>query len=675
MASENSNNSTKDFIVIWLDRGVGCNKSNQRLKTDLRGLIRRRLLTFDDPDKCIDHITGAFITKQVFLITSNTFGEHIVPLIYELSNIQTIYIYCGDKKKAEAWTKSYKKISGIFTKSHELLDKIRNDVGVCNDDEDLSMSIFHIIEREKSLQKLSRESATFVWYRLILIVLRLMARYGDSKSEMIAECRTHYHNNIAVQKQIDDFERDYCPTDAMQWYTLDSFVYRLLNRALRTEDIDSIFKFRFFIYDLHNQIEELYSKYLGRLSSSTSHKLRVYRGQSLTLAELDLLRKNVSELISMNSFLSTTFNEELAKTYAGSNNDSDDPSSFQSVLFIMDIYNMSKETIPFAILKDSLCCQNDGEDEVLFSIGAIFKIQSVEQQNDMWHVHLELSKEQNELSQNLLDHMLKQIGSGIDLLSFGWFLFRMGEYEKAEHYIQLMLKQLPSTDKGIGNAYNLLGLIYADNNKLEQSVQFYEKALDVYSKLKCQNSSQVIAIHCNLGLAHLASDDIRSAELQLDEAENILSNMAHPKDPLLVNTVESFKAKIETAYGSGANALTSLELVLADKIKRLPPNHPSIASTWNTMGRVNENMYNNVNALKCFQQALDIGKKGLPSDNKDLAEYYTNVARIFEKERNYKLALQHYESALEIMENYREEEHEKILALNTNIIEVKKKMR
>ncbi|CAF1206946.1 unnamed protein product [Rotaria sordida] len=636
MATENINKITKDFVVIWLDKTIEDNKDNQNTKAFIRQLVKGRLLTFDDQDKCIDH--------------------------------------CGDRKSAEIWAKPYSKVSGIFTRRAALLDKIGKDVGVCDKDEDLPMSIFHLTERENTLQQLTKESATFMWYCSVLIVLRLMATYGDSKSEMIAECQAAYHDNETEQKKINDFERNYCAKEVFSWYTKDSFVYRLLNKALRTQNIEVIFKFRFFINDLHNQIEQFYYQYLDKHSSIIDHHLKVYRGQRLKMTEIDILKRNVNELISMSSFLSTTLNEELAKVFAGTSGQLNEPSPLQSVLFIIDICNMNKEMTPFAILENSPCSQDNGEEEVLFSIGAIFKIQSVKQQGNMWYVHLQLSKEQNEDSQNLSDHMIKQIGPKPDPLSFCWVLFRMSEYEKAEHYAKYMLTLFLPNDKGIGNTYNLLGLIYYDTHKLEQSIECYEKALDIYSQLNCHDSSQAIATHCSLGLAYLASGDTRNAEEQQTLAENKLSKSSQFKNPLLTSQVESLKAKIQAEYGDDISALKSLELVLKDKEQRLPSAHPSIVSTLSAIGIVHENMNNYVKAFEYFKRALELGKKSLQNDHKDLAEYYMNIARIYDKQQQFKLALQQFELALNIMWNYREEEGAKIAELSMHIDNMRKKL-
>ncbi|CAF5041747.1 unnamed protein product, partial [Rotaria sp. Silwood1] len=402
MSIENINNLTQESVIVWLDSTIEKTKDNQDTKALLRQLVRGRLFTFDDPNQCIEHIKTELIRKRVFLIVSNAFGQNVIPLIYELPYIQAIYIYCGNRKVAESWTKPEFKISGIFIKKQPLLHQICNDVvNVCDPDDDLPMSIFHLAERENTLQKLSDESAEFMWYRSLLMVLRLMAKYGNSKTEMIAECRAKYHDNELEKKKIDDFEQNYCPKRAFWWYTCDNFVYRLLNKALRTQDIEILFKFRFFINDLHNQIEQLYHQYLDTHASIINHHhLRVYRGQLLSLTELNVLKLSVNELISMNSFLSTTLNQELAKIFAGTNDQSNEPSSLQSVLFIIDIYNMSKETTPFAMLKNHSWCL-DEEDEVLFTISAIFKVESVEQHENRWHVHLKLSEVQNKLSQKL----------------------------------------------------------------------------------------------------------------------------------------------------------------------------------------------------------------------------------------------------------------------------------
>lgn len=71
---------------------------------------------------------------------------------------------------------------------------------------------------------------------------------STSKTEMINECRLCYENDLIEQEKFRDFEQNYSANEALSWYTRDSFLFRMLNKALRTENIDIIYKFRFFSY-------------------------------------------------------------------------------------------------------------------------------------------------------------------------------------------------------------------------------------------------------------------------------------------------------------------------------------------------------------------------------------------------------------------------------------------
>ncbi len=52
---------------------------------------------------------------------------------------------------------------------------------------------------------------------------------------------------LSIQGQIDQFAREHRSEKAICWYSKQSFVYKLINKALRTEYMDLLYKFRFFI--------------------------------------------------------------------------------------------------------------------------------------------------------------------------------------------------------------------------------------------------------------------------------------------------------------------------------------------------------------------------------------------------------------------------------------------
>jgi tetratricopeptide (TPR) repeat protein len=627
-AEQTINNIIDDFAIIWLDHNIEKNRDDRDTKALMRRMVRGRLLTFDNSNQCTNHVLTKLTTQRIIFIVSNTFGPHAVSLIHDVPQIKTIYVYCRNREYAALWSKPYKKVSNIFTEKAAILRQICDDFGASGNDNNLPMSVFHLEEQQHSLQELTEESAKFMWYQSILMVLRLMGNYYNSKTEMIAECRANYHNDEVEQKKIKDFEENYKPTKAFWWYTYDSFVYRLLNKALRTQNIEIIFKFRFFINDLHNQIHELYQKYLNRQSSQGKRVLTVYRGQRMMMSDVELLKNNVNQLISMNSFLSATTIRDVAEVFAGTNDRCDETLPLESVLFIIEISDISKDTTAFAFIQNYSCCPD--EEEVLFTIGAIFKVKSVTEDNEKkrWHVNLQLNKQQDKVCQDFFRYMRNQIGRDPSPSTLGWFLYRMSEFNKAERYIQLLIKELPPNDIEVANAYNLLGLIYKDLERLPESVKSYEKALAIYSHSNCPNSSQVIAIHCNLGLAYIALGDNRSADEHQKEAEKKLSKSSHKNEPLLGALIVTLKGKIQIEHGDYISAYKNLKVALQRKRKTLPSDHPSLASTLNDMGIVQEKLGNITKALACYTKALEIRRKSLPSDHLDIAECCTNIDRI-----------------------------------------------
>jgi hypothetical protein len=106
-----------------------------------------------------------------------------------------------------------------------------------------------------------------------------------------------------------------------------------LIEVLRSEIIDSIFKFRYYIQDLHNHLALMQIDYLKTFQRSHRSILRLYRGQIMTSQYLETkFRVNKGNLVSMNSFLSTTTDRRVARLFSGDGMPQD-PSIYVSVLY------------------------------------------------------------------------------------------------------------------------------------------------------------------------------------------------------------------------------------------------------------------------------------------------------------------------------------------------------
>ncbi|CAF2800420.1 unnamed protein product [Rotaria sp. Silwood2] len=96
-----------------------------------------------------------------------------------------------------------------------------------------------------------------------------------SKQEMIDFYREKYADNKYQLLEIDEFQEKYNSNEAIKWYTRQCFLYSLLNKALRTQDVDALYKMRFYIRHLHNNIEQEHLKWLN--ANSHAKTLTVYR--------------------------------------------------------------------------------------------------------------------------------------------------------------------------------------------------------------------------------------------------------------------------------------------------------------------------------------------------------------------------------------------------------------
>ncbi|CAF0990505.1 unnamed protein product [Didymodactylos carnosus] len=167
--------------------------------------------------------------------------------------------------------------------------------------------------------------------------------------------------------------------------------------------------------------------------------LTVYRGQFVHINELEKFKLNIRNLISMNTFLSTTTNKDVALIFAGDGDNDDDISINDStnvsinkvhvqgtkrefcrpineqnylkfILFQMDIpIQHSLTTKSYADI--SKFSYMKGENEILLDTGSIFRIVSVDKLNidhhHIWQMKLLFSEQKDKHINNLMNYIVK----------------------------------------------------------------------------------------------------------------------------------------------------------------------------------------------------------------------------------------------------------------------------
>ena len=667
--------SNEDFIIVWLDENMDKTTDYFDTRQHLRYVIQY-LRTFNEIDECIDFITSQK-TNNIFLIVSQTSSKMFLPLVDQLTQIVSIYTLNSLEDQ------HYSKVAVNFIDKKCLVSKLIVDIARYTQNP-ISISV---LEQNsiKSIRDLSEEHASFMWFQLLIEILLKMDQMDIAKEEMICECLAQYEDDLIEQVKIEDFRNNYHQTEAIWWYTRDCFLYRLLNKALRTENIDIIFKFRFFIQQLFHQLKTQSNIYLNKLIENDIETLSVYRGQSIAFNELEKFRKSINGLISFNTFLSTTTNRDVAIVYAG---DGSGTPIIESVLFEMIINPNRKQTKPFADIENLSYFQ--GENEILFFMGSIFRIELVEKltNTNIWHVKMKLCDNDDEQLKEVYNYLTKDIHQTTDILTLGSFLIKMGDFKKAEMYYNRLLKETPSCSSlQYAAIYNQLGLLSQKKCDYQLALEQYEKALEIFSQYPKIDDSILSTIYENiatvyddlghfdkalvyykksLDIKQIINDDDLSIGItysniavtyhQLGDYENAMSN--HQKSIEILTRLPAYHPSLGTTYGnlgstyqSIGNSERALEMFnkkLDIELKTLPSNHPSLASTYNNIGIIYKDKENYILALKMYQSALDACSTALIPDHINIAMTYNNMANIYNEMNDYNLAIDCYMKALEI---------------------------
>lgn len=174
----------------------------------------------------------------------------------------------------------------------------------------------------------------------------------------------HLHDSIRMFSKYSQF------SEAVYWYTKDSFVYRLINSVLRSGSMGEFYFVRSFIADLSAQLLEL--KRQQQLNGTDSSECILYRGLRESKSNLQLLSDLVGHVVKAKTFLSTTRKRHIALLFAGTL-DSQNPD--EQPLLLQIKVNLSS---PAIIAPDISHLSNFPEElEILFDFGVSLRIDSL----------------------------------------------------------------------------------------------------------------------------------------------------------------------------------------------------------------------------------------------------------------------------------------------------------
>ncbi|CAF3605602.1 unnamed protein product [Rotaria sp. Silwood1] len=270
----------QNFLLVWLDANIDA--SNDDFKTSIQHLqhIVASITTFTNAQECVKFLND-IKNEKIFMIVSGTLGQQIVPKVESWPQIDSIYVFCGNKSVHEQWAKKILKIKGVHTKIEHICEVLKIDRNRC-DQAMISVSF-------NGLDPL------FMYTQLLKETL-LEIEDDDAKSikDLVDYCRLH---EDIPKDEIKKFQSEYRDHTPIWWYTAETFIYPMLNRGLRIMDIDIILKMGFFIRHLHNHIAELHREQQSNKLAMPS-KFQVFRGQAV---EARMIRTQTGDLAGLTS--------------------------------------------------------------------------------------------------------------------------------------------------------------------------------------------------------------------------------------------------------------------------------------------------------------------------------------------------------------------------------------
>ena len=669
----------QNSVLLWLDSDVDeSSRDFQNMKTQLQTVVNN-IKVFTKPDPCVDFLTDTNEAK-VFMITSKTIGEQIVPLIHDVPQLDSIYILSDNESRDEEFIEKWFKVKDEFTQIISIYETLKKAIKEC-DQNSFSIS-FVSTEDDSSDPSLGQLDPSFMYTQLFKEILLEMEHNENSIKTLTDYWRSLYVNNEPQFRIIDDFERDYHPQSSILWYTKYPFIFQILNQALRTIKADVLVKMGFFIRDLHHEIKELHTQ---QFSSLDKLPYRLYRGQALMKEDFEKLMKTKAGLMSFNNFLSTSRDRVLSLVMAESNLSNPDN---VGILFEITIDSQIPSSV-FARIDDASHFKE--EQEVLFSMHSVFRIGKITKINDsqqLYQVDLVLTSEDDQKLRILTDHIRKEIPATTGWERLGSLLDKLSEYELLEELYKVLLantseqqeqatilnglgctkahkgdyteairycgqakeiwqKHLSSDDPRLALSYQNIASVYRYMGEYSEAFSLSEKAVEILQKVLPANHSKLAHSYYETASLYAKVENYRNAISFYNKSLKIYKEVLPENHPSVGSCYEQI-GEIYSSIGMYSEALSFHNKALSIYRTSLPSNHPKLANSKNNIGEVYLNMGQYSEARSFYDKALEISKKFLPPKHPDWAYFYEKFGTMSFKLGEYSKAFLYYETALDI---------------------------
>jgi tetratricopeptide (TPR) repeat protein len=606
----------EDVQLIWLDENINDSFDYRRMQLRLLE-ADPSIQFFSNFDRCFDLIK-AIKDEKIFLIVSSTFAQAVLSEVHSYRTLVAIFIFCINHQNYVSLTKEQSKFVEVFTDQDNLLRSIREKMHLI-EKHTLPFGLYD--PEQKSLKDLPKETATFLLHQMLILVLKELPKDDESKQEVFEMCQNYYKNNQHKIKKIEEFQQNYTSEKAIESYVNEHFLHRLLNKALRTEDIEIICAFRFFIIDLYAAIEEQ-NKYVKDEGVVT-----LYREAQIPVEDIEKLKGNVNKIISINGFFSASRHIDILLRFISSNFVMN---SFQRVFFEIKA-DPSLKTISFAKMKKRNGI--DDNEKVLFNLNSVFKIHTVafDPMLDVWKVQLSATDECSTKVEEYLTMSKLEMEEPTPIINYGYLLlYELDDIAQADRYFNILLKLLPADHPDIASVYNDIGNIHNQRDEWDLALKNFELGYEIRKKRLEPDHPHLGASLNNIGMIHKAKENPDLALEYFKQSLPITEKIASGTSPQTAMVNENM-GKAYSDKGDYDAALTHLLRALQIFKNIQPEQHREIARCLGTIGYVYEKKNELKLALNYYHQQLKMEERWLPHDHPNLTNHLDWIVDTYRK--------------------------------------------
>jgi tetratricopeptide (TPR) repeat protein len=462
-----------------------------------------------------------------------------------------------------------------------------------------------------------------------------MPRTLEAKKEMLEKCRLYYSGNQKQLALIDEFERNYNAENAIQWYTKSCFLFRLLNKALRTEDIEVLYTFRYFIIDLSASL---------KAANDDNTIKRVYRGGRISRDEVEHHR--VGTVVANSGFLSTSHDVQVAKQYIGL-----DPITGKSpcrsrkdeIHFVLFEINIDQDLSLNTVLAD-ISGQSffPDEKEVLFDLGTTFEIEEIkyDDEHHFWLIQMRPSVKGLQLCQEYEAYIHQQIAELTPTLLFGMLLIDMGTYDRSTAYFEQLLARMPYDHEDRSKVYCNVARAYRFTDQFEKALEFLHSAEKLQRAKLPESKFDLARTLAGIATVYYELHDYQQELLYYQESMIFFQQIFSENH---IEIARSFN-RLGFAYINQqqyTTALTYLSKALNVFKVTVPSEHPGPAQVLYNLGVIHHVLGSTDKSFDFHHKALKMRETALPSNHPHVAQSFYEISVLYKEQHQYDLSLEY----------------------------------